>query len=39
MAHLYFESIHPFKDSNGRIGRVITIKMLCQNIGQPPYRM
>lgn len=35
IAHLYFESIHPFEDGNGRIGRVITIKMLCQNIGQP----
>lgn len=35
IAHLYFESIHPFEDGNGRIGRVITIKMLCQNIGKP----
>ncbi|KJV80453.1 hypothetical protein RHORCCE3_1378 [Rickettsia hoogstraalii str. RCCE3] len=35
IAHLYFESIHPFEDGNGRIGRIITIKMLCQNIGQP----
>ncbi|WP_341791560.1 Fic family protein [Rickettsia endosymbiont of Gonocerus acuteangulatus] len=35
IAHLYFESIHPFEDGNGRIGRVITIKMLCQNIKQP----
>ncbi|HJD61520.1 MAG TPA: Fic family protein [Rickettsia endosymbiont of Columbicola hoogstraali] len=35
IAHLYFESIQPFEDVNGRIDRVITIKMLCQNIGKP----
>ncbi|HJD56257.1 MAG TPA: Fic family protein [Rickettsia endosymbiont of Pyrocoelia pectoralis] len=35
IAHLYFESIHPFEDGNGRIGRAIAIKMLCHNIGQP----
>ncbi|MGX6959896.1 MAG: Fic family protein, partial [Rickettsia endosymbiont of Pentastiridius leporinus] len=35
IAHLYFESIHPFEDGNGRIGRVITIKMLCQSIKRP----
>lgn len=35
IAHLYFECIHPFEDGNGRIGRVITVKMLCKNIGQP----
>jgi Fic family protein len=34
-AHLYFESIHPFEDGNGRIGRAIAEKSLAQSIGQP----
>jgi Fic family protein len=34
-AHLYFESIHPFEDGNGRIGRAIAEKSLEQNLGQP----
>lgn len=35
VAHLYFESIHPFEDGNGRIGRVIAEKALVQSIGAP----
>lgn len=34
-AHLYFESIHPFEDGNGRIGRAIAEKALTQNFDQP----
>jgi Fic family protein len=35
IAHLYFESIHPFEDGNGRIGRAIAEKTLAQSLGQP----
>ncbi len=35
IAHLYFESIHPYEDGNGRIGRAIAEKVLYQNIGRP----
>ncbi|MGA2879689.1 MAG: Fic family protein [Bryobacteraceae bacterium] len=35
IAHLYFESIHPFEDGNGRIGRAIAEKVLAQIFGQP----
>ena len=35
IAHLYFESIHPFEDGNGRIGRAVAEKALAQSLGQP----
>jgi Fic family protein len=35
IAHLYFESIHPFEDGNGRIGRAIAEKALAQCFGHP----
>lgn len=35
IAHLYFESIHPFEDGNGRLGRAIAEKALSQSLGRP----
>lgn len=35
IAHLYFESIHPFEDGNGRIGRILAEKALSQGLKKP----
>ena len=35
IAHLYFVSVHPFEDGNGRIGRAVAEKALSQGLGQP----
>lgn len=35
VAHLLFESIHPFEDGNGRIGRAIVQKLLAEELGSP----
>lgn len=35
LAHLWFESIHPFEDGNGRIGRAVAEKALSQGLGAP----
>ena len=35
IAHIYFETIHPFEDGNGRIGRAISEKILSQGVGRP----
>ena len=35
IAHLYYETIHPFEDGNGRMGRVIAEKNLAQGLKRP----
>src|SRR5690606_20593316 len=35
LAHLWFESIHPFEDGNGRLGRAIVEKALAQGARKP----
>ena len=34
IAHLYFVSIHPFEDGNGRMGRAIAEKAISEGLGQ-----
>ena len=35
IAHLYFVSIHPFEDCNGRMARALSEKALAEGLGQP----
>jgi Fic family protein len=35
IAHLWFESIHPFEDGNGRLGRAVAEKALAQGLDTP----
>lgn len=35
IAHLYFETIHPFEDGNGRMGRTVAEKALSQTLRRP----
>jgi Fic family protein len=34
IAHLWFESIHPFEDGNGRLGRAIVDLAIAQDLGE-----
>ena len=35
ITHLWFESIHPFEDGNGRVGRALAEKSLSQSLQRP----
>lgn len=35
LSHLHFESVHPFEDGNGRVGRALVSKALAEGLGKP----
>ena len=35
LVHLYFVSVHPFEDGNGRVGRTLSEKVFAQALKQP----
>jgi Fic family protein len=35
LCHLYFVSIHPFEDGNGRLARALAEKCLAEGLGHP----
>lgn len=37
LAHLYFETLHPFEDGNGRIGRALAEKALSEKLETPVF--
>jgi len=37
IAHLYFETLHPFEDGNGRIGRALAEKALAEKLEIPVF--
>src|SRR5690606_16518570 len=37
LVHLYFETLHPFEDGNGRIGRALAEKALVEKLQLPVF--
>lgn len=37
VVHLYFETLHPFEDGNGRIGRALAEKALVEKLKMPVF--